>query len=80
MKAIKDDATGEMVANEVLDAAYVSARFRNVAERHGKVAIQFDIIVPHSMMDSKWQLRFNPDMYILEDSVRLDPVIITGKD
>lgn len=79
MKAIKDDATGEMVANEVLDAAYVSARFRNVAERHGKVAIQFDIIVPHSMMDSKWQLRFNPDMYILEDSVRLDPVIITGK-
>ena len=79
MKAIKDDATGEMVANEVLDAAVVSARFRNVAERHGKVAIQFDILVPHSMMDSRWQLRLDPDMYILEDSVRLDPVIITGK-
>ena len=79
MKAIKDDNTGEMVANEVLDAAVVSARFRNVAERHGKIAIQFDIVVPHSMMDSKWQLRFAPEMYILDDCVDLDPVIITGK-
>ena len=79
MKAVRDDETGEMLANEELDAAIVSARFRNVAERHGKVAIQFDIVVPHSMMDSKWQLRFDPDMYILEDSVRLDPVVITGR-
>lgn len=78
MKAIKDDESGEMVANEVLDAAVVTARFRNVAERHGKVDLQFQIEVPKSMQDSKWQLRFYPDMYILEDSIRLDPVIITG--
>ena len=79
MKAIKDETTGEMVANEEIDAAFVSARFRNVAERHGKIAIQFDIDVPHNMMDSRWQLRLNPDMYLLEDSVRLDPVVITGR-
>ena len=78
MKAIKDEATGEMVANEVLDAAMVTARFRNVAERHGKVDLAFEVRVPKDMMDSKWQLRFNPDMYILQDSIRLDPVIITG--
>ena len=79
MKAIKDEETGEMVASDVIDAAVVTARFRNVAERHGKVDLQFDIVVPQSMMDSKWQLRFDPDMFILEDSIRLDPVIITGK-
>ena len=79
MKAVRDDKTGEMLANEVIDAAVVSARFRNVAERHGKVTIQFDITVPHTMVDSKWQLRFFPDMYMLEDSVRLEPVIITGR-
>lgn len=79
MKAIKDESTGEMVANEVIDAAVVSARFRNVAERGGKVAIQFDITVPKAMMDSKWQLRFAPQMYVLEDSLSLDPVIITGR-
>ncbi len=78
MKAIRMEETGEMVANEVLDAAMVTARFRNMAERHGKVDLVFQVVVPASMQDSKWQLRFYPDMYILEDSIRLEPVIITG--
>ena len=78
MKAIKDDLTGEMVASDMIDAATVTARFRNIAERQGKVDLAFQVIVPKSMIDSKWQLRFYPDMFILEDSVRLDPVIITG--
>ena len=30
------------------------------------------------MQDSKWQLRFYPDMYMLGDVERLEPVIITG--
>lgn len=79
MRAVKDEG-GEMVAHEVLDAAVVTARFRNVAERKGKVNLEFQVIVPKEMMDSKWQLRFFPDMYVMEDSVRLDSVIITGKD
>ena len=78
MKAIRDDETGEMVANDVLQAAIVTARFRNIAERHGKVDLQFQITVPAEMQDSKWQLRFYPDMFILQDSIRLDPVVITG--
>ena len=78
MKAIKDEETGEMVATDVIDAATVTARFRNVAERSGKVDLAFQVIVPEAMMDSKWQLRFHPDLYIMEDSTRLDPVIITG--
>ncbi len=80
MKAVKDEETGEMVATEVIDAAKVTARFRNVAERHGKVDLAFQIMVPPSMMDTKWQLRFYPDMFVMEDSLRLDPVIITGGD
>ena len=79
MKAIKDE-NGEMVAHDVLDAAVVTARFRNVAERHGMVDIEFQVIVPQSMQDSKWQLRFYPDMFIMQDSIRLAPVIITGND
>ena len=79
MKAIKSE-DGEMVAHDVLDAAVVTARFRNVAERNGRVDIEFQVIVPQSMQDSKWQLRFRPQMYILEDTLNLDPVIITGAD
>jgi hypothetical protein len=79
MKAVKDEE-GEMVATDVISAAMVTARFRNVAERHGKVDLRFRIIVPATMRDSKWQLRFFPDLYMLGDTVSLDPVIITGLD
>ena len=78
MKAVKDEETGEMVAAEELAPVTVTARFRNVAERSGKVDLSFQVIVPQSMRDSRWQLRFNPVMYVLGDSVSLEPVIITG--
>ena len=78
MKAIRDEETGDMVATETLDAAKITARFRNIAERHGQVDLSFAIIVPGAMQDSKWQLRFYPDMYMLGDVERLEPVIITG--
>lgn len=77
MNAICDE-NGEMVAHDRITASYVTARFRNVAERHGKVDIAFDVRVPAQMLDSRWQLRLNPDMYMLQDSIRLEPVIITG--
>ena len=79
MNAIKDES-GEMVATDVIQAAVVTARFRNIAERHGKVDIRFQVIVPPAMQDSKWQIRFYPDMFVLADSIRLDPVIITGNE
>ena len=79
MNSVQDE-NGEMVAHDVIDAAVVTARFRNVAERHGKVDLEFQIIVPEAMQDSKWQLRFFPDMYVLGDSIRLEPVVITGRD
>lgn len=77
MKAVKDE-NGEMVAHETLDAARVTARFRNVAERGGAVDLRFQILVPGKMQDSDWQLRFYPDLFVLEDSIRLEPVLITG--
>lgn len=80
MKAVKDESSGEMVAHDVIDAAVITARFRNVAERHGRVDLRFEIIVPASMQDSRWQLRFRPQMYILGDSLMLESVYITGED
>ena len=77
MKAVKDE-NGEMVATDVISAAIVEARFRNVAERHGKVDIEFQIRVPKDMQDDKWQLRFYPEMRILGDTLLLEPVYITG--
>ena len=53
MKAVRDDVSGEMVATDVLDAAIVTARFRNVAERSGRVDLNFQVTVPAEMQDSK---------------------------
>lgn len=79
MNAVKDE-DGNMVATDVLEAASVTARFRNVAERGGKVNIDFAVTVPQDMMDPQWQLRFYPRMYVLEDTLGLDPVLITGQE
>ena len=79
MRAVKDD-NGEMVATDVIQAAKVTAKFRNVAERGGKVDLCFRITVPALMQDRAWQLRFYPDLFVLEDSLRLDPILITGED
>lgn len=80
MKAIRDEESGEMVATDVLQAAIVTARFRNIAERRGKIDLNFQVVVPKDMQDGAWQLRFYPDMFILGDSTRLEPVVITGRD
>lgn len=80
MNAVRDESSGEMVATETLQAAKVTARFRNVAERCGKVDLAFQVIVPASMQDSRWQVRFHPQMRVLDDLVGLDDIYITGKD
>lgn len=79
MNAIRDDETGEMVATDVINASTVVARFRNVAERNGYVTIGFDVTVPSDMSDSGWQLKLYPEMRILDDTLRLDAIFITGK-
>ena len=77
MNAVRD-VDGEMVATDRITASYVTARFRNVAERHGRVDLEFQVRVPERMLDSRWQLRLNPDMYVLEDTVRMNSIFITG--
>lgn len=79
MRAVRDEESGEMVASEQLQAAVVTARFRHVAERGGQIELAFQISVSDSLMDSRWQLRFFPEMRLLGDTLQLDSVFITGK-
>ena len=79
MKAIRDEATGEMVATDVLNAAVVSATFRNVAERDGRIVIDFRITVPAVMTDSRWQMRLQPVALLPGERVPLDEVVVTGE-
>lgn len=78
MNAIRDDATGEMVATDVINASRVVARFRNVAERAGYVSLGFDVIVPEGMADSRWQMRINPYITLKEVKEPLEAIYLTG--
>ena len=77
MKAVKDE-NGETVMVAELQAAVVRSRFRNVAERHGRVDLRFDVSVPSDIQDSRWQLRFRPKMICGDRTEELDQVNITG--
>ena len=78
MNAIRDESTGEMVATDVITASKVTARFRHVAERFGKISLEFDITVPPELTDSRWQLRFFPKMTTMDETVELETILITG--
>ena len=77
MNAVKDE-DGEMVAHDRIKAAVVTARFRNVAEREGKVDITFDITVPGSMTDTDWMVKFRPVLETPEGNRELEYLQITG--
>jgi len=79
LKAVRDETSGEMVANDVIQAACVTATFRNIAERDGKVSLEFRITVPEVLLDSKWQLRLTPHLLLPSGDVELDKVIVTGQ-
>lgn len=79
LKAVRDESTGEMVANDVIQAACVTARFRNVADRDGQVRLDFRITVPEKLLDSRWQIRFVPQVRIAGVGTDLEPVKITGR-
>lgn len=78
MDAVQDD-NGEMVATEMLAPVIVTASFKNVAERHGRVDLCFNITVPAQMQDSRWQIRLAPDLETLGETTPLESIVITGE-
>lgn len=74
------DSTGEVVGSENLSGVVVNARFKNIAERNGKVNVTFDIHIPKELQDPEWQLRFKPKIFIQDDTIHLDQIHITGKE
>lgn len=77
LRAVKD-IDGEMVATDILSAARVTARFRNIAERNGRIELRFDVRVPAELHDSRRQLRLFPVMDLLGEQIPLEPILLTG--
>lgn len=69
---------GEAYAEDVLDEVIVEATFKNIAERNGKVDLAFTVHVPKKLQDSKWQVRFYPQVEIMGEREEMEPIFITG--
>lgn len=77
MKSVVDSA-GNVYGSETLSGVVITARFKNIAERSGKVDLAFDIHIPKELQDPTWQLRFKPNLYILDDTLDLEDIYVTG--
>ena len=58
----------------------VTAKSKNVVERNGKICIDFVINVPSTLIDSRWQLQLQPRIFLMEDSMDLERLFISGAD
>ena len=79
MNAVKDEETGEMVAQEHLDEIVVQARFSHVAERNGMVDLVFELAVPQELQQRRWQLRLVPHYLYMGDTLRGEEIHVTGE-
>lgn len=72
------DSLGNIYGSENLSGVVVSAKFRNIAERGGKIELSFDVKIPKEIQDLSWRLRFRPRITTGGDTLELDELYITG--
>lgn len=74
------DKDGENISVIDLQGVTVTARSKNVAERAGKVNLDFIVTVPGNLLSSKWQLQLTPVLYKKEETTELDKIFLSGAD
>ncbi len=76
----RDRQTGERIKLVELDAVTVTAKSKQVAERNGKVNLDFIVTVPAELIGDKWQVQLTPVARKRNDSILLDKLFLSGAD
>lgn len=77
----RDSITGEEITTVELSEVVVTARSKNVAERNGKIDLDFIVTVPASLINNKWQVQLTPVAYKKgADTLYLDKIFLSGAD
>ena len=74
----KDSVTGEEITSVELSEITVMARSKQVAERNGKINLDFVVTVPGELISNKWQLQLAPVAYKPSDTLYLDRIFLSG--
>ena len=75
-----DTLYNEVVSSFELAGVTVVAKAKNVAERNGKVNLDFIITVPERLINDKWQLQLQPVAYKPTEKILLDKILLSGAD
>ena len=79
-EAAKDSVTGEYITQMELTEITVVARSKQVAERNGRINLDFVVTVPGELISNKWQLQLTPVAYKRTDTIRLERIFLSGAD
>lgn len=79
-EAAKDSVTGEYITQMELTEITVVAKSKQVAERNGRINLDFVVTVPGELISNKWQLQLTPVAYKRTDTIRLDRIFLSGAD
>lgn len=72
--------TGEEITSVELSEITVMASSKQVAERNGKINLDFVVTVPGELVSNKWQLQLAPVAYKPSDTLYLDRIFLSGAD
>lgn len=74
------DSTGEVtIKGENIQAVYIVAKSKTVAERNGEIAIDFIVTIPGSLQNSTWGLSLTPVIENNGKEEALQPLSIRGE-
>lgn len=77
---IEKDSAGEIsMDGGKIDAVYIIAKSKNVAERNGEIAIDFIITIPIQLQNSNWGLEIFPVIETVGTEEALQPLSICGE-
>ena len=63
-----------------LSEVTVMAKSKQVAERNGKINLDFLVTVPGELINNKWQVQLTPVAYKPSDTLYLDKIFLSGAD
>ena len=79
-EATKDSVTGEYITQMELSEITIVAKSKQVAERNGKINLDFIVTVPGELISNKWQGQLTPVAYKSADTLYLDRIFLSGAD
>lgn len=72
------DANGKDIMSVYLSDVQVVAKSKNVAERAGKISLDFKVEVPARLINSKWQVQLTPFADKNGKKIQFDKILISG--